>query len=96
MLPFSKGYMPFDGETQAVGAIFCINPGARRFQRRPFYNHVFENNCLAGAFVFLRNQVGPNQVIPIKLGSKTYPEISSWMKVEDVKTNLWCEAPFKK
>ena len=28
---------------------------------------------------FVRNQAGPNQIIPIKLGSKTFPEISCWM-----------------
>ena len=28
---------------------------------------------------FVRNQAGPNQIIPLKLGSKTFPEISSWM-----------------
>ena len=63
---------------KAVGAIFCTNPVARRFQRHPFYNHVFF--CFfVGAYLFLRNQVGPNQIIPIKLASKTSAEISSWI-----------------
>ena len=32
-----------------------------------------------GAYLFLRNQVGPNQIIPIKLASKASAEISSWI-----------------
>ena len=46
-----------------VGAIFCINPLAPRFQRHPFYKHVFFK-FLVGAHLFARNQVGHHQNIP--------------------------------
>jgi hypothetical protein len=53
-----------------VGAIFCINPLAPRFQRHPFYKHVFFK-FLVGAYLFVTNQIEHHQIIPIKLGSKT-------------------------
>ena len=56
---------------------FDMNLVARRFQRHPF------KPCISlfwvGAFLFERNQVGPNKIILTKLGSKPSSKFSTWM-----------------